>query len=686
MSLTMQGEKVETKEKLLAELNPEQVNAVSHHEGPMLVLSGAGSGKTRVITHRIAYLIEHYGVRPDRILGLTFTNKAAEEMNGRLNELLAGRPGRSSPWLGTFHALGAEFLRSYIGELDRGYDRSFTIYDDSDQKEAIKEVMVDLDISTEEFKPGMIASFINDAKNELIGPEEYRAEKAGEVDDYILRIVSRIYGSYQDKLEEWNGLDFGDLIRIPTELLEEGREPVRRWRDRFEFLLVDEYQDTNHAQYVLANQLAKPDDNICVVGDDDQAIFGWRGADVSNILEFEEDYPGARVVNLSKNYRSRKPILRAANGVINNNQFRKPKKMEPSRGEGEALYLYNAPDQEAEADFLARRINNLWRQGVELGEIAILYRVNPLSRGIEKKLVEENIPYEIVRGTRFYERKEIKDVLAYLRVICNPDDDLQLLRVINTPRRGIGKKTQEAVRIQAREEGISIWRLLTGPERPSNLSDRQWSRLKAFVELIQGLRERRGRVALVNLVNETVSDLEYFSYLEKEYDPSSAEDRKNNVRELIGQIKDMDSEELELQDFLENVALESDVDEFEDRRDKVSLLTLHSAKGLEFGYVFLAAMEDGLLPHRRSLDEGNIEEERRLCYVGLTRAKERVFLSYTDSRFLYGQRYNNAPSRFLGEIPEEELKRIERNGSDLKDSDNSKAYSHGGNSWKDFLE
>lgn len=675
------------KEKLLEELNQEQKAAVTHRDGPLLVLSGAGSGKTRVITHRIAYLIDGYGVNPENVLGLTFTNKAAEEMNHRLDELLERQIGENSPWLGTFHALGAEFLRRYIGKLDRGYDSSFTIYDASDQKEAIKEVMSDLDISTEEFQPGMIASLINDAKNDLIGPDEYRSGKAGEVDDYMLRTVARIYRSYQNKLEEWNGLDFGDLIRIPTELLREDFEPVRSWRRGFKFILVDEYQDTNHAQYVLANQLALPEENICVVGDDDQAIFGWRGADVSNILEFEEDYPGAKVVNLSKNYRSRKPILRAANGVIKNNNLRKSKEMEPDRGEGESLYLYNASDQEEEAEFLAHRIRKLWNDGVKLGEIAILYRVNPLSRGIEKKLVEENIPYEIVRGTRFYERKEVKDVLAYLRVICNPDDDLHLLRIINTPKRGIGKKTQESVRINARERGMSVWSVLKESEKPADLSGRQWSRLNSFADLINNFRERRGKVELVNFVNEIISDLEYFSYLDKQYDSSSAEDRRNNVRELVGQLKEMDSEELELEDFLENIALESDVDEFEDRRDKVSLLTLHSAKGLEFGYVFLAAMEDGLLPHKRSIDEGNLEEERRLCYVGLTRAKERVFISYTDNRFLYGQQYNNVPSRFLQEIPDEELELVEKDKVGLGgEREDSRAYSHEGSGWKDFLE
>lgn len=673
--------------KLLRDLNPEQVKAVTHFEGPLLVLSGAGSGKTRVITHRIAYLIDHYDVNPGSILGLTFTNKASEEMDQRLGKLLPVQLSGRSPWLGTFHALGAQLLRQVIETLDRGYDRFFTIYDQSDQKKAVKEIMIDQDISTEEYQPGMIASFINDAKNELIGPEDFRAEMAGKMDDYMLRIVSRVYKNYQEKLEEWNGLDFGDLIRIPTVLLEKDLEPVRAWRENFDFLLVDEYQDTNHAQYVFASQLAHPKDNICVVGDDDQAIFGWRGADVSNILEFEEDYPDAKVIHLSKNYRSKKPILRAANAVIKNNQLRKQKKMEPKRGEGEGLFVYNASDEEEEANFLARRINKLRRDGVKLGEIAVLYRVNPLSRGIEKKLVERNIPYEIVRGTRFYERKEIKDVLAYLRVICNPHDDLHLLRIINTPRRGVGAKTEEAIRQCARAEDASVWEKLTEIDDCPGISGRQKSQLNSFAELIGKLRQRREELDLVGFVKELVADVEYFSYLDKEYDPESAEDRKNNVRELIGQIQEASSEDLELEDFLENVALESDVDDFEDQRDKVSLLTLHSAKGLEFGYVFMPAMEDGLLPHKRSLDEQRLEEERRLCYVGITRAKERVLISYTDSRYLYGQRFSHRPSRFLKEIPDEELKNVENgSGNDTRKRDNSRVRSGGGDDWKDFLE
>ncbi|MFB6291064.1 MAG: ATP-dependent helicase [Candidatus Bipolaricaulia bacterium] len=676
-------------QELLEELNPEQVNAVTHYEGPLLVLSGAGSGKTRVITHRVAYLIDHYGVEPSNILGLTFTNKAADEMNERLKTLLPQQLAGRSPWLGTFHALGAELLRELIGELDKGYDRYFTIFDQSDQKNAIKETMVELDFSTEEYQPGMVASFINNAKNDLIGPDEFRAEKAGEIDDYTLRLASRVYKRYQEKLEEWNGLDFGDLIRIPNLLLEKDTEPVRRWRERFKYLLVDEYQDTNHAQYVLASQLAAPDNNICVVGDDDQAIFSWRGADVSNLLEFEEDYPEAEVVHLSRNYRSKKPILRAANAVIKNNKLRKQKKMEPERGEGKSIFVYKALDEEDEAEFVVSRINQLRDEGVELGEIAVLYRVNPLSRGIEKKLVKRNIPYEIVRGTRFYERKEVKDVLAYLRVVCNPHDDLHLLRIINTPRRGIGSKTEEAVRRAARRRDTSVWEVLTSKNEPSDLSNRQLSRLDSFVELIRNIRERRDELDLVNYVKRVISEVSYFSFLEKEYDPESAEDRRNNVRELIGQIKETedDEETVGLEEFLENVALESDVDSYENQPNKISLLTLHSAKGLEFGYVFMVAMEDGLLPHKRSLEEQRMEEERRLCYVGLTRAKNRVFLSYTESRFLYGQRFSHLPSRFLEEIPEKETNFLQGGSEDLaSDQSDRKVHSRDGANWKDFLE
>lgn len=674
---------------LLDELNPEQKKAVQHFTGPLLVLSGAGSGKTRVITFRIAYLIKQYDVPPGRILGLTFTNKAADEMKARLDELLLSEDiiGQG-PWLGTFHSLGANFLREYVELLDRGYSRYFTIYDQGDQKTAIKDTMKAIDVSSEEFSPGLIASFINGAKNELIGPGDFRIKKSGELDDYMLRIVDRVYRAYQENLRDWNGLDFADLLRLPVELLEEDIPGVDRWKDRFQYLLVDEYQDTNHAQYVLASKIAEPEDNICVVGDDDQAIFGWRGADVSNILEFEEDYPNAEVINLSKNYRSRKPILRAANSLISNNRLRKSKDMEPLRDEGKSILVYHADDETDEANFLVEEIDELRGQGVALGEIAILYRVNPLSRKVEEKLVKHDLPYEIVRGTRFYERKEIKDILAYLRVLCNPHDDLSLSRILNYPRRGLGQKTQSQVRACAEQEDASTWQVLTNLESCEGLSARQVNRLDEFVELIEGyLNRKESTKDTVRMVRELISDIGYFTQLDKDYDSESADDRKNNVRELIGQLQEADVDEGSLEDFLEDVALESDVDEFEDRDDRVSLLTLHSAKGLEFQYVFLVAFEEGILPHRRSVEENRLEEERRLCYVGLTRAKERVFLSYTDKRFLYGQRFSNLASRFLKEIPDTELDKHSGGVESFGESRSSRAIKvrKKKKNWKDYL-
>ncbi len=681
--------KMTSPDYLLEELNYQQAQAVKHFEGPLLVLSGAGSGKTRVITRRIGYLISHYGVSPKSILALTFTNKAADEMSKRLSERISLPATSDGPWLGTFHSLGAKFLREHVELLKKGYDRFFTIYDQGDQKKAVRETMKEIDLSTEEFNPGMVASLINKAKNELIGPNAFREEKAGELEDYLLKIVSRIYRKYQENLSDWNGLDFGDLIRLSVELLRADLSRVETWRNRFEFILVDEYQDTNRAQYVMANLLTAPQNNLCVVGDDDQAIFGWRGADVSNILEFEEDYPAAEVINLSKNYRSRRPILRAANSVISNNRLRKSKDMEPIREEGKSITVYHAQDETDEAYFLSDSIKQLKKEGALLGEIAILYRVNPLSRKIEERLVQERIPYEIVRGTRFYERKEVKDILAYLRVICNPYDEVNLLRILNYPRRGIGKKTENEVRDYVDTTGSTLWDVVSDPACCSSLSSRQINRLSDLAETISSFRKRKdGLVDPAELVGSLVTEIGYYDQLKKDYGVQSAKDRKNNVRELVGQLQESKTSGGTLEDFLESVALESDVDDFDNKSDKVSLLTLHSAKGLEFSHVFLVAFEEGLLPHRRSLEENRLEEERRLCYVGLTRAKERVFLSYTEDRYLYGQRFRNLPSRFLNEIPDEELSSCSRlggYGGTEKNSNYKTVGSANKSNWRDFL-
>lgn len=646
---------------LLDDLNGAQRAAVTHFKGPLLILSGAGSGKTRVITRRIAYLIAHYSVEPRSIIGLTFTNKSAEEMAQRVDRLLGDSVDSSGPRLGTFHSLGSRIIRNYIDLLDIKPDSDFTIFDQNDQKKLIKEVLRDLDVSTDDFPPGMVLSFISKAKHDLIDPENFRGEKSGELDDYLLGVVDSVYRNYQQRLEENNALDFGDLIRLATKILVSPSSIVEKWKNEIKFLLVDEYQDTNHGQYVFSQLLLDGHRNICVVGDDDQAIFGWRGADISNILEFEEDFPRAEVLHLQTNYRSTNCILQAANAVIKNNNSRKSKSMKPYREEGKKLTVYCAEDQGKEARFVTRKILKLVSSGVNLGRMGVLYRVNTLTRPLEEALVKENISYEVVRGTRFYERKEIKDLLAYLRVICNPFDNVSLLRIINTPRRGIGSKTVSQLRSTSDEQNVPLWELLhSGAGLVEGiLSSRQLSRVRSFVDVMERLRSYKKSNKLSQLVQELVDIIDYFNYLEKRYDAHSAVERKDNVKELIGQIEVVEGEE-SLKKFLENVALESDIGRFEGESDKVSLLTLHSAKGLEFDHVFIVGFEEGIIPHRRSIEENRLEEERRLCYVGMTRAKDGLYLSYTRERFLYGNKFRNNPSRFLEEIPPEY---IESSGS-----------------------
>ena len=675
---------------LLAGLNDQQKEAVKHLEGPLLVLSGAGSGKTLVITRRIAYMIEKHGIPSSQILGLTFTNKAAGEMKTRLEDLLSERDKASPPWLGTFHSLGVEFLREFIDLLGTEHSRYFTIFDQKDQKKLVKEVCKERDISTEEFRPGMIWNFINEAKNSLIGPDQFYNYKSGEIDDYLLEVLHGIYNSYQQKLSECNALDFGDLIRLPVKLLGEREEETAWWRDRFKFILVDEYQDTNKGQYEFSRHLIGQRKNICVVGDDDQAIFSWRGANVENILDFEEDYPGAKVIHLSKNYRSKQSILDAANSLISNNNYRKKKEMEPSRGKGGVVSIYPAEDEKEEARFVASKIQEIRGKGVNLDEIGVLFRVNTLSRQLEDSLIYSGIPYQIVKGTRFYERQEVKDILAYVRILCNYSDDISLIRIINRPRRGIGGKTMEAIRDYSSKKGISIWDALTDIENGDGddsleFSSRQKNAIGSFLDLMRSLESKMGEVEPSRLIDFIIESTDYFSYLEKKFDERSVQDRKDNLKELKGQIEAVSGEK-DLEDFLEMVTLEADVGRLNDREDGVSLLTLHSAKGLEFKYVFMVGFEDGLLPHRRSIDEGRIEEERRLCYVGMTRAKEGLFICYARRRYLYGQTFNNSPSRFLKELPDLEK---EKSGSKKVDGRTGSTESFGSKGpslgWKDYI-
>jgi len=641
--------------KLLKDLNPYQREAVEHFEGPLLILAGAGSGKTRVITYRIAYLIKERQIHPSNILGLTFTNKAAGEMQARVERLIGAK---SAPWIKTFHSTCARILREHIAKLSPSYNDNFTILDEDDQREAIAEAMQQLDIPTEQFSPQMIATLIDRAKDDLISPEEFALQRSRIMDGFLLEIAARVYKRYQRMLERSNAVDFGDLIRLTVQLFWDRLKILNLYRDRFRFILIDEYQDTNYAQYIFSRLLAEKYENICVVGDDDQAIFGWRGADPTNILRFEEDFPQAKVVELKRNYRSTKRILRVASAIIQHNYTRKPKELHTLRQEGERITLYSAANERDEAEYIASEIRRLWKtEGVKLNDIAVLYRVNTLSRVLEEALIRWQIPYEVVRGLRFYERMEIKDILAYLRFILNQADELSLLRILNRPRRGLGKKTVAAIQSYARHKGLSLWeglRKLT--EEESLLNGGQVRRLREFIELIADCKERAKELTVSELTEHLLERTGYLQDLAG--NELEAEERLGNIKELLSQMcqfAQTKSGSSSIREFLEEIALFSEADGYSGEEGRVALMTLHSAKGLEFSHVFIAGLEENLLPHSRSIKEGQLEEERRLCYVGLTRAKERLYLSYAVQRSLYGTILLNKPSRFIGEMPPEDL-------------------------------
>lgn len=631
--------------EILSDLNPEQLEAVTHFQGPLLILAGAGSGKTRVITHRIAYLIENYGLPPEGILGVTFTNKAAEEMRGRVERLLGER---KVPWVRTFHATCALILRQWAHLLP-GYDHSFTILDDQDSRELLATVMKG-DGSGEQFSASLIASLIERAKDELLAPEELLRHYAGRLDDYLLEAVYTAYKRYQQALERGNSLDFADLIRLTVRLFQENLELLNLYRQRFRFILIDEYQDINYAQYIFAQLLSERYENICVVGDDDQAIYGWRGADPSWLLRFEEDFPRAKVVRLKLNYRSPGRVLRAAQTLIRHNVLRKEKELQSGKGDGLPLQIYPALDGVDEANYIAMEIERLRKAtGIALGNIALLYRVNTLSRTLEEALLAQGIPYEIVRGVRFYERREVKDLISYLRLLVNPADELSLLRVLNRPRRGLGKETLATIESHAHRNGLALWDGLQVVAEEGSLGAVRTARLRGFVRLIEELRAsdlRPGELA------EEI--LERTGYLEALRAESGAEERLGNIEELLGQLREFEAQG-GVGEFLEGVALASDADSYSDEEGRVALMTLHVAKGLEFEVVFIAGLEEGLLPHARAIREGRVEEERRLIYVGMTRAKERLHLCYAAQRSLYGTLMRNPPSRFLAEIPPVEL-------------------------------
>ncbi|RLI10825.1 ATP-dependent DNA helicase PcrA [Candidatus Bathyarchaeota archaeon] len=642
---------------MLDDLNEEQRRAVTVEGGPVLVFAGAGSGKTRVLTYRVAWLVAERGVPPHRILAVTFTNKAADEMRERIEKLVGPRLAREI-WVGTFHATATRILRQHADRL--GLDRNFVILDEEDQRALIREAMREAEIPESRFSPYAIHYRISRAKDQLIGPGEFSRMAEGEFEE----ATATVYRIYQRKLEEHNALDFDDLIVKCVELLEKVDDVREYYQERFLHVLVDEFQDINWAQYVMTRLLAGKHRNLFVVGDDDQSVYGWRGADVSIIVKrFREDFPDARVLTLERNYRSTKRILEVANEVIRHNRMRAPKRLWTENPDGDKPVIVEAPNEREEAMFVARQILDMVeREGRRFSDFAVLYRVNAQSRQFEEAFMSHGIPYRVVGGVRFYERKEIKDVVAYLRVVFNPYDTLSLRRIANEPPRGIGDQTMKRLEAYAEKHGWPLFEAMRNARQIPLLGPRSVAAVEAFVKLIEGLRELSGdipeRISLSEFVKEVAERTGYLARLRQEAESGSidAQARIENVKELftVAQEFERRHEEVDLASFVSHLSLLSDVDTWDHRANAVTLMTLHSAKGLEFPVVFITGLEEGLLPHRKSLfDEAELEEERRLCYVGITRAKERLFLTYAWQRSFMGSTYRARPSRFLDEIPEE---------------------------------
>lgn len=628
-------------------LNDRQCEAVKHTEGPLLITAGAGSGKTKVLTCRIAHLLE-LGVAPYRILAITFTNKAAREMKERVENLVGAQA--DSIWLSTFHSFCAKLLRFEVDGF-HGYTRNFTIYDSSDQLVLVKDCLKKLNLDDKQFTPRSVLGTISSAKNVLMDARAFAAKAS----DFYEQKVADVYAMYQDKLRENNAVDFDDLLFLAVRLLQENDEVREKYQSRFQYILVDEYQDTNHAQYALTKILAARWRNICVVGDADQSIYAWRGADIRNIIDFTRDYPDAASIKLEQNYRSTKTILHAANAVIDNNESRPKKTLWTENPTGNKIIHYQAQTEHDEADYIAGVIYNRHEISHEpYGDMAILFRTNAQSRVLEEKLMRYAIPYTMVGGTKFYDRKEIKDVLAYLRLLYNPEDSLSLTRIINVPKRNIGATTMEHVAAYAEEQGISLFEALSSTDEIP-VTKRAKASLENFAAMIFDLLNDIEGKDVLSLIETVIKQTGYGDMLDKEaeHDPQG-ESRKENVGEFLSVAKDyMDSNpEGNLQDFLENVALVSDVDDFESSDSKVTLMTLHAAKGLEFPVVFLTGLDEGLFPHSRTLmDPSQVEEERRLAYVGITRAERQLYVTNAVTRTMYGRISAYMPSRFLAEIP-----------------------------------
>lgn len=629
-------------------LNTAQAEAVSHIQGPLLIVAGAGSGKTRVLTCRIAYLLEQ-GVKPYNILAITFTNKAAAEMKERVTHMVG--PVAKDIWLSTFHAFCAKFLRMEIEKLG-GYTRNFTIYDAGDSQTLIKHCLREINLDEKQFQPSSVQNTISNAKNELIGARDF----ARAADNFHAVKVAEVFALYEQKLLKANALDFDDLLMLSVRLLQTNDEVRERYQEKFKYILIDEYQDTNQAQYLLAQLLAAKYRNLCVVGDADQSIYAWRGADIRNILEFERDYPETKVIKLEENYRSTKVILNAANAVIDNNGNRKPKTLWTKNAQGEVITHYLAYDERDEARFIADtvlKLNTIHRQ--RYGQAAVLYRTNAQSRAIEEAFLRAGIPYTVVGGTKFYDRKEIRDMLAYLRVIFNPADAVSLQRIINVPRRGIGDTTIGKLSGFAAQHNLTLFDVVSNAEQVPTLTARATKPLESLAELIFNLIAIKDSMPVKNLIEKVMHMTGYMDELQAE-GTIEAEGRIENLRELLTVAKEFATDDMEdnLENFLSHVALVADIDSADLASERVTLMTLHSAKGLEFSYVFLAGLEEGIFPHSRTLmDETELEEERRLCYVGITRAQRKLYLTNAKMRTIYGNSVMYPPSRFLTEVPGE---------------------------------
>lgn len=635
-------------QSLLDGLNREQQQAVQHTEGPLLILAGAGSGKTKVLTVRIAYLLAQ-GVNPYEILAITFTNKAAKEMKSRVEGLVGDVANRI--WLSTFHSFCAKFLRF---ELDNflGYNSNFTIYDTSDSQVVIKAALKALNLDDKYYPVGAMISAISDAKNKLMFASDFRKQAR----DFYQQKVADVYEYYERELRKNNALDFDDLLLVAVKLLQSNAAVLEKYSKRFKYVMIDEYQDTNHAQYLLAYLLSSHWKNIAVVGDADQSIYAWRGADIQNILDFEKDYPNCTSIKLEQNYRSTKIILDAANAVIDNNEGRPEKNLWTDKVEGAKIQHFTAQSEHEEAAFIGDTIvkkHDIY--GVPYGDMAILYRTNAQSRVLEEALIKRALPYTMVGGTKFYDRKEIKDVLAYLRVLYNPFDDLSLLRIINVPKRSIGATTVSKLQDYARENGTSLFMTLTQLHLVDTIKGKTKEKLEEFGILIFTLVAEMDDKSVLDILEAILDRTGYLAQLEESTDPQD-QARAENIGELLSVAKDFQDTNPTgtVEDFLEQVALVNDVDSFEQEESKVTLMTLHAAKGLEFPIVFLGGLEEGLFPHSRTLmNPEEIEEERRLAYVGITRAEKELYISNATTRTVFGRTSSYLPSRFIDEIPAE---------------------------------